>query len=134
MSRSPWEMLPYFQTPSIFSLAATSTVQPFIPADPMRILLVFFPSSSTAVSVGVNPSKLVVGSNFTLFNSTGPTAMPEAWYPGLVQSAWYAVSSIGVTIWAYGVSMLKWPDDTVDRKVDPDAIAAAIKRLNNYGK
>lgn len=122
---SPWDMLPYFQTPERFTLMASSTTTQIVPADPMRILLVFFTFQSGNAYVG--PSGLVdstwggisVSSNLSM-----PVVINQQWYGPLTASAWDCYAPTQSFVAAYSVSMYKWPKGGMPLNEQAKIIAA----------
>jgi len=107
---SPWDMLPYFQSPERFTLLASATPAQIVPADPMRILLVFFCFETGDAYVG--PSGLVDSTWGGIPISSAlpsPIVINQQWYGPLTASGWDCYAPTQSFVVAYSVSMYKWP-------------------------
>lgn len=132
---SPWDMLPYFQTPERFTLLAGATPTQIVPADPMRILLVFFTFQTGNAYVG--PSGLV-DSTWGGIPLSGSLPMPivinQQWYGPLTASGWDCYAPTQSFVVAYSVSMYKWPKGGLPLDEQAKIIAALQLQASAYNR
>lgn len=122
---SPWDMLPYFQTPVQFvGPSFASAPQQFIPADPMRVLLIICNNSGSQVAVG--PNGLVDSTNggVPIVAAGAPLIINQAWWGSLTAAEWWVAATTGPGLCAYGVSMYKWPKGGMPLNEQAKIIAA----------
>lgn len=127
---SPWDMIPYFQAPVLFQPSNTGNpgqLVSFVPADPMRVLLVF--TNNSAVGQWVVPAGLSQNNQAGIYlpGPSAPFVVNQAWFGSMVSVDWETLYGSTGGLLAYGVSMYKWPKGGGNQPDVSQALASLLQ-------